>query len=448
VVAEWDEAMYAISAWEMGRSGHVVATTLLGTLDYYNTKPPLNVWLIALSFKAFGMNIVSLRLVSVVSAWLTVAVLLGWARRAFGPAVAILAGLVLATSFGFVYVHSGRTAETDALFALLILLTVVALWAEERQPWHRAWLGLIAAAVFLLRGMAVLMPLAIIAAVVVGRKRGRPTRWLPTMAAVALFLLPVGVWVLARWRIDQWMFFERMFNYDFVARSLTVIEEHPGTPLYYLNILQKHQYDWLLAAAAALVLFPVLWQQLRQRLTPFWNGDDATGVLVGSWAAVTFLMPTMMRTKLPWYLNPFYPVFAIAIAWILARALAQDWSGSFGPRPAILGAIVVLAFGVAEGKLLWYSFHYRDLGDSAQGLLLQEGHRLRNRHVFQRNWNRADIFVASGIVGAQRRSGDRVDIFWRDSAPGDCLLSTRHLTDPRLVLVRSGRRHHLYCRAD
>ncbi len=44
-------------------------------IDYYNSKPPLNVWLIALAFKLFGANLVSLRLVSVVSAWLTVAVL-------------------------------------------------------------------------------------------------------------------------------------------------------------------------------------------------------------------------------------------------------------------------------------------------------------------------------------------------------------------------------------
>ena len=173
VVSEWDESMYTISAWEMGKTGQLVATTFLGELDYYNSKPPLNVWLIALSFKAFGINLVSLRLVSVVSAWLTIAVLQGWARRAFGPSIALFAGLVLATTFGFVYAHSGRTAETDALFTLLVLLTVVALWAEEKQPWHRAWLGPIAAAVFLLRGMAVLMPLAIVLAVLVGRNQGR-----------------------------------------------------------------------------------------------------------------------------------------------------------------------------------------------------------------------------------------------------------------------------------
>jgi 4-amino-4-deoxy-L-arabinose transferase-like glycosyltransferase len=448
IVSEWDESLYAISAWEMGKTGNLVATTYLGALDYYNTKPPLNVWLIALSFDTFGINLVSLRLVSVVSAWLTVAILLVWARRAIGAVVALFAGLVLATTFGFLYVHSGRTAETDALFTLLVLLTVIALWAEEKQPWHRAWLGPIAAAAFLLRGMAVLMPLAIVLTVLIGRSRKPRSGWLPTLSAVTLFVVPVGAWAIARWRVDQWMFFDKLFNYDFVARSLTVIEDHPGSPLYYLNILQKNQYDWLLAAVVALVLFPIRWRQLRDRLIPLWDGDDALGVLLGSWAGVTLLIPTVMRTKLPWYLNPFYPVFALGVAWMLVRGLSQDRHASSWRRQALLWIAIVTAFGVAEGKLLWYHSNYRDVNDSTQGLLLQEKGRLENHRVFQARWDSAEIFVAGAVLGLERGSAARVDMFRRESRPGDCLISLRPVSDPGLMLVRSAGHRRLYCRTD
>src|ERR1700749_3618493 len=91
VVTEWDEALYAISAAETLRTGQWVAVTFRGTLDYYNTKPPLNVWLIALAFKAFGVNLVSLRLFSAVCVWSTVAVVALWTRRCFGAAVSLLA---------------------------------------------------------------------------------------------------------------------------------------------------------------------------------------------------------------------------------------------------------------------------------------------------------------------------------------------------------------------
>jgi 4-amino-4-deoxy-L-arabinose transferase-like glycosyltransferase len=268
------------------------------------------------------------------------------------------------------------------------------------------------------------------------------------VSAVLLFALPVGAWAVARWRVDQWMFFDKLFNYDFLARSLTVIEEHPGSPLYYLNILQKNQYDWLLAGVVALVLFPIPWRRVRDRLMPPWHEDDGLGVVLGSWAVVTLLIPTLMRTKLPWYLNPFYPVFAVSMAWILVRGLARGWHESSARRQALLGIAIVTAFGVAEGKLLWYHSHYRNVNESTQGLLLQEKGRLQNHRVFQSRWNGAEIFVASGVLGLERGSAGHVDTFRRESMAGDCLISGRHLSDSGLVLVRSVRHHRLYCRTD
>src|SRR5258705_8521453 len=104
IVSEWDESLYAISAMEMVNSGRWIGTTFLGNLDYYNVKPPLNVWLLAVSFKALGTNLLSMRIVSVLSSCCTVAVLQVWVRRLTRPTVGLLAGVVLATSFAFVYV--------------------------------------------------------------------------------------------------------------------------------------------------------------------------------------------------------------------------------------------------------------------------------------------------------------------------------------------------------
>jgi 4-amino-4-deoxy-L-arabinose transferase-like glycosyltransferase len=448
VLSEWDESLYATSAWEMVRSGQWVVTTFHGAVDYYNTKPPLNVWLIALSFKAFGRSLVSLRLASTISAWLTVVVLQQWTRRAYGPVVALFASLVLATTFGFVYVHAGRSAETDALFTLLVLLTVVTLSAAQRRPSLRAWLGLLTAAVFLLRGLAILMPLLIILAVEGWRMCREPRRrtWWPTGAALLLFAIPVGVWSAARWRIDQWRFFERMIDYDFLARSLTVIENHPGTPIYYLNILQKHQYGWILAGIIAVVLAPLPWRRVRE-WTLFWRGDHQR-MLVGSWATVTLLIPTLMRTKLPWYLNTFYPVFALGIGWLLARAAAMPERAGPRRRQAIVAVTIFAVFGLAEGKLLYYSYHSRDLKQSAQGLLLAERHRLRSRRVFRDHWDNAELFVLRGMVGADGGLDAPVADFWRDSRPGDCLLSSAPVASASLELVRRAGSRTLYCRRD
>ena len=160
MVQVWDESLFAITAGEMLDSGDWIGTTFLGSLDYYNSKPPLHVWLVALSFKAFGPGLVSLRLPAIVAAWLTVG-----AARVVGERARSAArspwwpALVLATCYGFLYVHSGRSGNSDALFTLLVLLTVVTLWAARDHPWRRAWLGAIVGLVFMVKGMGILMPL-------------------------------------------------------------------------------------------------------------------------------------------------------------------------------------------------------------------------------------------------------------------------------------------------
>src|SRR5690349_8306065 len=52
VVTTWDESLYVTSAAEMIKDGNWLVTTFHGDVDYYNTKPPLNVWMIAAAFKA------------------------------------------------------------------------------------------------------------------------------------------------------------------------------------------------------------------------------------------------------------------------------------------------------------------------------------------------------------------------------------------------------------
>jgi 4-amino-4-deoxy-L-arabinose transferase-like glycosyltransferase len=447
IVTEWDESLYALSAWETATTGHWVAHRLLGAVDYYNTKPPLNVWLIAGAFKLFGTGLVALRLTSAISAWLAVLTLQIWARRIAGAPAALASSVTLATMFGFLHTHSGRSGNTDAMLALLILLTAVALEAAWRRPSRYIWLGPICAAVFLLKGMAVLLPLALIAVVEAWQAGKRAVEWRVRTAALLLFAVPVIGWGFARWRFDQGHFLGRMITYDFLGSVFQPLEGHDKWLTYYLWVLQKDHLDWVFAAAVAWLAFPGRWDALRRVATVWTTGRQAHVVTV-MWAAVTFLVPTAMRTKLPWYLNPFYPAFALGVGWLIARALASSQLTMRGRRIALVTVVAVALFA-AEARFVWYSFHYRDLARSAQGLLLSNRAQLNGRRVYLEEWNLADVFVLRALVGAQEGHLGALDRFWMDSQMGDYLLTPveRSAPDLRLVAVAADG-HHLYQRGE
>jgi 4-amino-4-deoxy-L-arabinose transferase-like glycosyltransferase len=444
IVTDWDESLYAISASEMAASGQWIGVTYLGQLDYYNSKPPLNVWLISLAFKALGITLWSLRLVSVMAALLTVFAIIIWGRRCFGAAVGLMAGVVLSTTFGFLYVHAGRSANTDALFTLFVLLTAIVLWAADENPWQQLWLGPLLAATFLLRGMAVLMPFSMVACVRVWRGSRSRMPLMGTLATVAFFAAPVVFWAVARWRLDGWRFFEILLGYDFIARTRSVLEGHDGTPLFYLYILAKHQYDWLLAAIAAVLLFPLPWHRIR---TAFRRDANSRDVVLTAWMANALLIPTAMPTKLPWYLNPFYPVFALGIAWLLINCLTVAGTAPHLRRRGVALAVIVAAmFGVAEAKLHWYSFHYRDLRRSTQGLLLAERQRLQGRRVFCSRFYRGEAFVLGSLLRTDRQLTEDLGEFLRDSRTGDYWLSPKPAMHADLELIRSNGHHWLFRR--
>ena len=95
--------------------------------------------------------------------------------------------------------------------------------------------------------MAVLLPLLLVAFMEVAGDSSGGSAGCHCVGAFAIGSIPVAAWAIARWQVDQWTFFRLIFFQDFVALAATPLDNQSGTPLFYLNILQKHHYEWLLA---------------------------------------------------------------------------------------------------------------------------------------------------------------------------------------------------------
>jgi len=162
-VNDFDEARYGVTAYEMQQHRAFVVTTYAGQREVWALKPPLGYWLMALSFSLLGGSALAMRLPSALCALAAVAVTMSAARRWFDRRLAILAGAILATTFGFLSHHGARSGDFDAGLTLILLLVAVQLPALAGSPWRLVPVALLFACGFLLKSFAI-APMVLVAA--------------------------------------------------------------------------------------------------------------------------------------------------------------------------------------------------------------------------------------------------------------------------------------------
>lgn len=349
---------------------------------------------------------------------------------------------MLSTLFAFFFVHAGRSGNPDALFTLLFTLTALVVWRSDQRPQALGWVGPLLALSFLLKGMAWLLPLAFVVCALAVRRRLTRREAIPLGGGLVLGAGVAGAWVAARYAADGRRFLGVLFGTDLVDRMAEPLDGHGGGIFYYLVALQRDHYDWIVAGAVVLSLAVRSsgWARLRTDLS---NVDRGFVRVMAVWGLVTFCVPTVMSTKLGWYLNPFYPAFAVAVGGALAwgigvlRQYAPRW------RWRIAAAAVVLVAIVAEGKL-WYSHNKHSVRGTPQGLLLSTAFDPGSR-VYRPVWDHADRFVLEHLRAGHAVQGSLADFMGRSKA-GDLLLTRLRLVDGRLVEVGRDGRYALYRR--
>ncbi|MDE2478194.1 MAG: glycosyltransferase family 39 protein [Betaproteobacteria bacterium] len=244
-----NEALYADIAMAMSRGGSWLIPHLDGVP--YIEKPPLLYWLMALSFKAFGVGAWQARLPDALAAWAASlgCILLG--RRLDAPLAGRAAALMAGTSLGWVEI--GRTILFDPLMSLgwLAALALVVL-AEQRESralmrWAMLPLGL----AVMTKGPEALALLGLVGLVQLllspgPLPRARMLRLFLDPWAIALFLLVALPWqLLAAWHQSGFAWF--FWVNETIDRFLgTRIPEdfHHGPWWYYLPKLLIGTFQW------------------------------------------------------------------------------------------------------------------------------------------------------------------------------------------------------------
>ena len=355
----WANTYYAAAAQAGSQSWSAMffgATDAGGSITV--DKPPLSLWVMAASVRAFGLSPWSLLVPQALMGVATVAVLHAAVRRPFGDAAALLAGAVMALTP--VATLMFRYDNPDAL---LVLLMVGAGWATvrslepdaRRRAWWVAGAGALLGLGFLTKQLQVALVVpALAGAYLLAAPVTLRRRLLHVSGAVAAMVLTAGWWVAA---VSLWPPGARPYIGGTSTNSIVDLtlgynglgrlsgDEFGGgaqlPPVSGLLHPLSSEVGWLVPAAAVLLVI-ALW---LRRSAPRTDPQRASLILWGGWFAVSAATFSLMAgTYHSYYLVAMLPGLAAVFG---AGAVALWRRRSLGRGTGAAAGLIVLSAAFA-----------------------------------------------------------------------------------------------------
>ena len=311
-----DETTYAASAAELATHGGWMTPQILGR--YFLVKPPLFIWLAAVSMKILGISAFALRIPALLAGCLAITLLFYWPSETRSLWTACLTVvLLLADPLWHTFARLGYTDM------LLVASMASALFAVARDPVASRGSTLVIAGVAIATGvmaknLAGVLPIPILLAFYAVSRRSPPWANLMKICALAAMLA-------APWHIYQLIAHRRWFWADYVQVQLLEYGMHPPAPsgsggpawFYLKRLIFTDPLLCLLAAIAA----PSLIRSIR-------NGKTEAALLA-AWLLVAAGAPLAFRYRNLPYLLPLIPPLCLA-------------ASRFGPLASRQGAKLTL----------------------------------------------------------------------------------------------------------
>ncbi len=337
-----DEPRFAEASREMLERHDLVVPTFNGAPRY--DKPPLIYWAQMLSFELLGETPFAARLPSAAFATGTALLIFFWTRRLARPPTALAAALMFITCVQMA-IHA-RLAVADMP---MLFFYVTACWsgweftrpaARSRNLWWLIFfvsLGL----GFLAKGPIAWLPLAGLWMGHWRHPREFAGSWISHALGLLLALGIVGLWGIPALLRTHGDFMRVGLGHHVVFRSFGVLEGHGASGMlgwlatapFFLVTFFFSFFPWALRVPRALRL----WWPMRNK--------DLAGWYLLAQAGLIFLVFTIVRTKLPHYTLPAFPLLAIWLAILAGQGLIPRlniarWGAFMG------GFIVVTTIGL------------------------------------------------------------------------------------------------------
>ena len=303
-----DEPRFAEASREMLERGDYI-------VPYFNNqfrfdKPPLTYWCQVTSFRVLGENDFAARLPTAIAAALVAVLLLEWGTRIRNERAGWWAAIVFTLALQ-TFVH-GKAAVADMWLVLFFTLAHRSGWELLFQhPKRRIfwWIFYVSLAFgFLAKGPVAWTSLLTVAVVKPFYPEKRLSARFRFAPGLALMLVIVCVWAVPALARTHGDFFRIGILHHVVGRSFSVMEGHgASSPLMYLVLLPFYFAAVFVSFFPWSIKLPALWTELR-------SNRDASDTFLVTGILIVFGIFTLVKTKLPHYTLPAFPLLALLVA--------------------------------------------------------------------------------------------------------------------------------------
>jgi len=320
---DWDEGTVAQVAREIVQSsiqspaGFVQALlhpTMWG--QAYVNKPPLMHGLIAVLFQTFGESEWTARLPGAMLTALSVPLLYLVGRELFVTRRPAVFGAIAYLTL-FPVVRHGRLAMLDGAILCFYCVTLLAGLRSRRDARWSLGIGVgIGLMCFTKGALGLLLGGLLLSFLAWDTPRLLRSGYL--WSGLTLGLAPAIAWYGNQALGGADDFVQRGVVDQMLKRLWEPVENHQGSVFYYVGELLEWSWPWLMVLPWGL-------KQVWQARSLGWG--KLILVLGGGYFAVI----SLAQTKLPWYIMPLYPVFAL----VVGKTLAESWDrlGGLGNQP-------------------------------------------------------------------------------------------------------------------
>ncbi len=310
---DWDEGIVAGVARNIWRGEPGSHTWLFPTINYgepYWNKPPLIHWLIALSYRLFGVSEWSTRIVPAVLSACSVPLVYLIGKEVFPRSpTAIFSALVYLTLLPVA--RHGRVAMLDGAIACWFCLGV---WCLLRGRRFSDWLlgaglalGLICLTKGIMMGLLLGGILMIFAAWDSPKLLRNPYLWI----GLVLGAIPAIAWYVMQYLHYGEQFLGTSLGTQTFNRIWEPISNAHHPAWYYLLEIAKYSLPWLIFLPSGIKLAINHHHTTWGKLTLVWTGVYLSAI-------------SLMVTKLPWYIIPIYPGLSLLIGAALNKAWLKN----------------------------------------------------------------------------------------------------------------------------